>query len=72
MRVGFEIAAAVAFVVSVFTMSWAALPIGLVLIALIVWPDDRPRQHERDRQDARVDAALEALRGLGRDYPRSN
>ncbi len=72
MRLGFEMATAVAFVVSVFTVSWAALPIGLVLIGLIVWPDDRPRQHERDRQEARVDAALEALRGLGRDYPRSN
>jgi hypothetical protein len=53
-------------------MSIAALPIGLVLIGLIAWPDARPRQSERDRHEARVDAALEALRGLGRDYPRSN
>jgi hypothetical protein len=72
MRIGFEIAAAVAFVVSVLAMSTTALPIGLILIGLIAWPDARPRESERDRQEARVDAALEALRGLGRDYPRSN
>lgn len=53
-------------------MSTTALPVGLILIGLIAWPDDRPRQSERDRQEVRVDAALEALRGLGRDYPRSN
>jgi len=72
MRLGFEMVAAVAFVVSVLMMSTTALPIGLILIGLIAWPDARPRQFDRDRQEARVDAALEALRGLGRDYPRSN
>ncbi len=72
MRVGFEIATAVAFVVSVFTMSSAALPIALILVGLLAWPDRRPRQDDRERMEARVDAALEALRGLGRDYPRSS
>lgn len=71
MRLVFEIALGTAFVFSMFTVWGAAIPIGIMLFVVILWPEDRPSPDEQD-QEQRVQAAMDALRGLGRDYPRSD
>lgn len=71
MRLGFVIALAVAFVFSMFTVWYAAIPIGIALAVVVSWPEDLDTREERDAAvERRVQAAVDALRGLGRDYPR--
>jgi len=76
MKLALELALVMGFVLSVSTVWPAAIPIAIALFIVILWPEDRPIQFEREelddraRQEARVEAAFEALRGLARDYPR--
>ena len=51
-------------VASSFLAVWVAgILIAFGLVVLVVWPGPPPTQ------DQRAEAALEALRGLARDYP---
>ncbi len=50
---------------SLLTVWVAGILITFGLVLLVVWPDPPPTQDERAK------AALDALRGLARDYPGS-
>lgn len=70
LKLGLGIVVAAVFVLSLSFAWQAAIPTGLLLGAVLAWPAPGPTQEQREAAlAARGEAALEAMRKLGRDYP---